>query len=144
MKNWIKIIIEIYLLLLVIGLSLMIGALMGDKFQHKNTQSILKKNFEDKNLKILDEKNIFGKYASDYDFTTYYNYVQENYKYVNETYSCSYYSFMWSLYLEKKDIEYKFVTTNNHIWVMAYDDKGYCILDLNYTMCRGMDLQNDY
>lgn len=98
--------------------------------------NVLSQNVIDKNLTILDEKNILGKYISDYDLETYSNYVINNYHYEKGTYDCKYYSLLWALYLEKHHMKYKFVTTDNHIFVITYHDQGYCVLDLNNVECK--------
>jgi hypothetical protein len=108
-----------------------------DNFKKNFILDELRDNLVDKKLPIIDEKNIIGKWESDYDIDSYHAYLNSNYKYVKNQTDCKYYSLIWALYLEKHHIEYKFVTTDNHIFVLAYDDKGLCKLDLNEVQCWG-------
>lgn len=142
LKNYEKIIIEIFMLSLILGVSLMIGALKGDDFKKQYTLYQLKNNFVEKNLSFIDGQQTFLQtYYSDRDFETYNTYFQSQYKYDINTMDCKQVSFNWIMYLQKHNYQYKIMTTNNHMFVISYDDNGWCLFDLNYTMCRGMVLK---
>lgn len=64
--------------------------------------------------------------------------IQENY-YYDDMYNCQYWSFIWTLYWQEHRNETKwkleYVDTDNHVFVMVYNDTGYCILDQTEVNC---------
>lgn len=42
---------------------------------------------------------------------------------------CIFYSYLWSEYLDYNNIKYNFIPIETHIFNIAYDEKGYYILD---------------
>lgn len=124
-----------FLIILTLLLIFIIGFFGGYYYYFTYEQDIifnqLKKNVEEKNLTLLDEQTITGKYYSDYDLETYHNYVVENYFYEKNNYNCKYWSLNLATYLQKHNIDYKFITTSNHILVVAYNNSSYTILDGN-------------
>lgn len=133
-----------YIFLLIIFLLMLISFIVGVGFkEHYEKQIILnelKSNFVSKNLSILDEPldiNLdYNKklYESDKDIYSYSQYIENNYFY-DENYNCQYYSFIWSLYAIKHNLDYKFITTDNHIFVLIYNETGYCLADGNNLTC---------
>lgn len=115
-------------------------------------------NFESKNLShlFLDEdfekKNILHDYYSndyekqqyiyDRNIYSFQNLVKLNFRY-DSIYDCKYWSIIWWLYYnENKDKfnwEHKYITTDNHVYNMIYNDSGYCIADQNNLECINLN-----
>lgn len=138
MKTWIKIVIELYLLMLIISGSYFIGALTGDNFQQKVIENTLKKDFMEKDLEFIDKKQTFSdKWYSDEDFETYNWYFQTQYNYDVNSWDCKASALNWAGYLNKHNVEYKYIYTENHIMVFAFNDNGFCLFSNNNTYCEG-------
>lgn len=73
------------------------------------------------------------------DLNTFHNTIKNNYYYEVNTYDCKYWSFVWLNYWKyNKDVynwDVKFIETNNHIFLMVYNESGYCIMDGNELIC---------
>lgn len=122
---------------------------MGDEFQNINYAVGLENNINDKNLTIpypsfnveligyksvTDEvAELFGKPIEEYM-----EFIQEVY-YYNESYDCKYWAYIHSLYFvvvkDTYDYKLKYIATPNHIFVMLYNESGYCILDGDEYVC---------
>lgn len=93
-------------------------------------KSFLASEIRENNLKLLDSySEITNSWATDKNIYGYHQYIIKNYVYSIEQFNCEYWALTWALYLEKHSIDYKFVTSNNHIFTMAYFEDGYIILD---------------
>jgi len=92
-------------------------------------KSFLASEVKKNNLKMLDEKDILGEWESNKNLTEYHKFVKDNYHYNTLQFNCKYWALNWAIYLDKHNIDYKFIFPKNHISVMAiYEDK-YIILD---------------
>lgn len=71
----------------------------------------------------------------------YISFIDENFMYDIESYDCKYWSFVhtlyWKLNKDKYDWKLQYLDTDNHIFVMLYNDSGYAILDQNNLECFG-------
>lgn len=60
------------------------------------------------------------------------NVIKKHYMY-NELYDCKYWSYVWTLYWMMNEDKYnwniKYLSTDNHVFVMVYNDSGYIIMD---------------
>lgn len=67
------------------------------------------------------------------DFDAFYFDLVKNYKYTVNEYDCKYWTYVWlNYYIYNKDRynwEVKLINTNNHIYLMVYNDSQYCTLD---------------
>lgn len=134
----------IYFLLFVIVniiLLILVGAIfylsvMDYKVNQFNNEMYLKQNLIDKNLSLYDYK-LIGKnnYISDYNISTYYKYLVNDYKY-DKNYNCKYWAFNWGLYLKKHNYKYKYITLDTHIFVVAWNDNNYYVIDENTLLKR--------
>lgn len=82
---------------------------------------------------ILNEKNILENKSFDYNKSIQLFYLQEikpNFIY-SENFDCKYWSYVWATYLYENNLNFEFIMTENHIFVMHYHNKGYYILDNN-------------
>jgi len=111
------------------------GYVYYSKYEHDIIFNQLKKDIEKKNLKLLDEQTITGKYYSDYDLNIYYSYMKKNYFYEKEHFNCKYWSLNLATYLQKHNLNYKFITFPNHILVMTYNESEYCFYDGDINNC---------
>lgn len=119
--------------------------LVGDEVKNVNYAVSLTKNVKVNNLTLpmpflLQDSltfydNNFNK--SLYDFQE----VVSVYYVYNDLYDCKYWSYVWSLWFKKNkdkyDLNIKYIDTKNHIFVMIYNDSGYCTLDLQNVNCLG-------
>lgn len=68
----------------------------------------------------------------------FYSILQKKYTY-SKDYDCKYWSYVWSVYYvynkDKYNWDLEYVDTNNHIFVMLYNESGYCIADLDRFDC---------
>jgi hypothetical protein len=68
----------------------------------------------------------------------YMDFISEIYFY-DERYDCKYWAFVHSQYFvivkDKYNYNLKYITTRNHIFVMLYNETGYCILDGKEYLC---------
>lgn len=122
---------------------------LGDELQNINYAVGLENNVKNKNLVLPYpdfNQELIG-YKSFIDETTelfdkpineYMDFIKEVYVY-NETYDCKYWAYIHSLYFvvvrETYDYKLKYITTPNHIFVMLYNETGYCILDGDEYIC---------
>lgn len=94
------------------------------------------KRFIHKQRKQIMEKNIS-------EFT---KIVEKNYEYEKGTYDCKYWSFVWTNYWKFHKEEYnwdmKYITTDNHIFVMVYNSTSYCTFDENNVNCYSGNFNN--
>jgi hypothetical protein len=133
-KNIEKVILFVFLTLLVM-FGLVIGTLFGEDTRNNFLLHSLKKNMIEKNLIPLDEHtNNFGynknsEMYSDLSLEEYHKYLVRNYEYTLNQKDCKYWSMNWALYLMKHNIDFKFIQTDTHIFVMAYTNNSYIILD---------------
>ena len=106
-------------------------------FKKSYQLKMLKSHIENNNLEILDKQNIIysNEWESDKDLISWHNYIIENFQYDRELYNCKYWSLVWALYFEKNNVDYKFITTSNHIFVLAEYENRYCIADQENLDC---------
>ncbi len=81
----------------------------------------------------LDYDEIFNKEIDEFKYTLF-----KHYEYVENTYDCKYWAYVWTLYWKyslKDTMKLKYVTTDNHIFVMVYNELGYCTLDSLEVNC---------
>lgn len=96
---------------------------------------------------ILKEKNVsmpMPDYKKElyehYDIGKFYNGSVEEFGIVinsyyihNNTYDCKYWTYQWAKWwMHNKDrlnLDMKYITTDNHIFLMVYNESGYCTLD---------------
>ena len=93
----------------------------------------LKDTLITKNLTLLDF-GVNNNFMSDKNLSEFGEFVKENYIY-SEDYDCKYWALEWGVYALKHNIEFKFITTKTHIFIMfEYPDK-YCIIDGKQIDC---------
>lgn len=99
---------------------------------------ILEKHVRDNNLKLpfpdVDNNyynrqkiiELFNK-----DINTFYNELQLNFKYERGTYDCKYWTYIWLNWWKyhSNDYKVKIINTDNHIFLILYNDKEYIIID---------------
>ena len=96
---------------------------------------ILKNHFLENDLLLLDTNIGYDKFTSDWDLDEWHNYIKINYRYEEKTYDCKYWALVWALYFEKHNVEYNFITTSNHIFVIAEFKNKYCTADGDILNC---------
>jgi len=73
------------------------------------------------------------------DLDNFHQDVKEYYYYDNDSYNCQYWAYVWLNWWKYNKDEYnlkiKTINTDNHIFVMVYNDSGYCMLDGNDKHC---------
>jgi len=148
-----KIWYALILILCVVGLSLIfiLNVKVSDEMQNIYYGNMVQSHTKSNNLtfplpndesKILlkSNENLIHKYFSMdlYDFDLL---LKSKYKYEDETYDCKYWTYVWLSYTLYNSKKYgwspKIISTDNHLFVMMYNDKGYCIADLDNLNCFG-------
>ena len=65
----------------------------------------------------------------------YKTFIQNNFLYDIDSYDCKYWSYVhtlyWKMNKEKYNWKLDYITTDNHVFVMIYNESGYAILDQN-------------
>lgn len=98
------------------------------------------------NVSLLDEQTelIFFEKLFKSDWRTFSKYYTENYFYEKNSYDCKYWAFVWAYYyyknydsFEEKNIQFQYVQTENHIFVLLSNLKGYCLIDSGAINCFG-------
>lgn len=73
------------------------------------------------------------------DLSDFHETLSKAYRYENGTYDCKYWSYVWTLYHKENKDRYgwniDYITTDNHVFVMTYNETGYCIMDQNRLDC---------
>lgn len=63
----------------------------------------------------------------------------ERYFVYNETYDCKYWTYNWAKWWthnkDRLNLKMKYVTTDNHMFLMVYNESGYCTLDQDEYKC---------
>ena len=109
--------------------SLLLYFFHNESFKTNIQKSYLKQNLEDKNLKLIEDM-CYSEKCSDLNLNEFKLYIQEVYKY-NFNYDCKYWALIWSLYLDKHNLKYKYITTDTHIFIVTYNKSSYTIIDQN-------------
>lgn len=126
--------------------------LLGDEIQNVNRGYQLEKYIEKNNLTLpvpvpennllfqVNPKEFFKEKFSlpPNDFKTF---INVNYKYELNSYNCKYWSYIYTLYFqenkERFNWKFKYITTENHIFTMIYNQSGYIIGDGKNLECYG-------
>lgn len=127
LKNLLIHIINILLILLVIVLAFDKGFDYHDYLDKKITLDTYRDYISENNLTILDFC-YNNDCVSDKDIYQFRNLVIDNY-YYDDLHDCKYWAMVWALYLEKNNYDYEFFKTDNHVFVIAYHEDGYYVLD---------------
>lgn len=115
-----------FMLILIIVMCFSIFTLYHDKlFINKYVQE-----YHSQAKGIYDE-TVF----EEYDLISFEKYVNDNYEYILDVKDCKFYSILWDKYFTHKGWDTKFITTDNHIFTMAFKDDVYCIADQNKLEC---------
>jgi hypothetical protein len=65
--------------------------------------------------------------------------IKKEYIYNSSSYNCKYWSYVWTLYYrfnhEKYNLHINYFTTNNHVFVILYNESMYCTADENLLNC---------
>jgi hypothetical protein len=142
--------IKVYLFIFVLSLTFFILlnfsiVMIGDEIKNVNYGFSLTSHVKSNNLslpmpffagdRLTFYENNFNK--SIYDFQE----VVINHYIYNDKFDCKYWSYVWTLWFkeneDKYDLNLKYIDTKNHLFVMIYNDKGYCTLDLFNANCLG-------
>lgn len=118
---------------------------LGDEIQNINYAIELQNNINKKNLSLpfpnitnvnlsnSDYKTFIYNQNFNKNLTEFHKVLKENYIYSYNEYDCKYWAFVWTLYFKENKEKYnwrlKYITTQNHIVVMVYNEKGYIVLD---------------
>lgn len=99
------------------------------------------------NLKLSGYDNIYDYIYDNFNtsITSYRSYIERNFIYEANMYDCKYWSYIHTIYYtvnrEKHNYNMKYITTNNHIFVMIYNDSGYCMLEQDLITCFGEGME---
>lgn len=87
------------------------------------------------NLGIESKDNYIYLNEFSKDLPQYREFIKRNYMYDIDSYDCKYWSYVHSLYWKANHLKYDwkidYITTDNHVFVMIYNESGYAILDQN-------------
>lgn len=126
------ILISFVMLMLLVSFSLYFGQAINDYTTIKALSDHYK-SIDNDNKFNLDDGLINYSVMSPQDFN---EYININYVYTTNELNCKYYSLLWAYYLSyHSEFTYNFITTPNHVFVMFYNESGYCIADGNDLMC---------
>lgn len=151
-----NIIVILFVILLFITITISLNYIllvMGDDLQNLNFAVSIEQKIKKENLSlpmpnIIDLSTTSNDYRQDFydenfnkNLSEFYKVLQHHYIYDVSFYDCNYWSFVWSLYWkEKKDFynwKIKYIYTDNHIFIMVFNESGYIIMDENNLLCIG-------
>jgi len=120
--------------------------MIGDEIQNVNYAIGLGNHVKDNELNLplpfMSDSSLNGYLKTfNQDIHNFKDIIDNNYIYTLDKYDCKYWSYVWTLWFknnkDKYNLNIKYITTSNHIFVMVYNDSGYCTLDLFEANCYG-------
>ena len=118
-----------------IGYTIYFYGAFDTDFKKDYELSILAKHFVENDLNLIDENIILDTWASDFNLTSWHEFIIEKYHYSKYDYNCKYWALMWALYCEKHEIDYDFIEPTKHILVLLKFNESYCLADGKILDC---------
>lgn len=116
---------------LVYGITLqhhVLGKNLSLPFPDSYERNLYKTNYKDR-----DSDLIYSQSLEEFAYT-----VNDHY-YYSDDYNCKYWSFVWTLYWQahrsENNWELEYITANNHVFVMVYNESQYCTMDQTEVRC---------
>lgn len=102
-------------------------------FPFPNNEDIIKRNI------LVSNDEQLRQFLFNLPLQQFHQEVINNYHYEPFFYDCNYWAYLWSAYvLSSQDInnlQVKIIDTDNHVFAMAYNESGYCIMDGSNLEC---------
>lgn len=119
-----------FLILMIITITLSISSFFHDSLFMNSYYS----QYKDLSNGVYNE-SVF----EEHDLDSFKNYVDENYEYILDVKDCKFYAILWKEYFEYKGWNAKFITTDSHIFTVAYHKNIYCVADQNKLDCTTLN-----
>jgi len=98
----------------------------------KNYNSIKQDSLITQNINLYSKQN----------FSQFKEYINQTYT-SSDKFDCKYWTYVWTVWVLRHqyeyNLDYEYIDTTNHIFIMISDETGYCILDRNFVDCFGME-----
>lgn len=119
--------------------------ILGDEFETISTFIIIENHLESKNVSLpfpnFDTNHIMNnepEYYLGLPLGEFHEEVKKRFVY-DENYDCKYWSYVWTLYWQENKDKYnwrlKTIDTDNHVFVMFYNETSYCTADQTNLNC---------
>lgn len=158
MKNKNKIVSILNILIIIFLIGLIVFWFTVSKYYINIHQD----NFESLTLFYINHKNFNGGLINDTVLNTVYNDINFNIKYNNERfnltkyeyikivhaavlknfkyeknkYDCKFWTMTYIMFLKKLNINYYIINNNEHVFLVAFHENGYCFLDQTIMECN--------
>lgn len=100
---------------------------------------------------LFESENRAKGFRNTYDVRDYYfnlpfeefqEIVKDKFVY-SETYDCKYWTYMWTAYWKYNKDKYnwgmKYISTDNHLFAIVYNETSYCTLDQDVVICQTLN-----
>lgn len=146
-KNYLIMICTVFITIaLIMGINFLFVSL-SDEVKNVNYAIALSNHIEENNLILpfpfkhtipIVGNTVFDQYTTFYldnfnkGLYDFHELLKQNY-YYDELYDCKYWAYVWTLYYKENKNEHnwhlKYLDTDNHVFVMVYNESGYIIMD---------------
>lgn len=126
--------------------NIQIGYMLENNIQSKSLELPVPFTLTNNSFITFDNRANFQKNLYNYIFNNslsdYYEILNNNYYYYDiNNYDCKYWAYVNTLYYKmnykKHNWSMDYITTDNHIFIIIYNNSGYCVLESNNYKCWG-------